>query len=152
PGLDRAVWTKGSFSWSWPWYIAAVVAAYGTGYWPHLLASPQPPAGFIALSLLALTTFACVVMLVERSPELLVLPVGLAAWAIGEWHPRPSLAVMMIASCLLCALVFPAQFAGRVRKPLERWLPATFLHRLFAIGGLSLLVIVIIINNGLVAS
>lgn len=115
------------FTWSWPWYIVALLAAVLTGSWPGLAVS-QPAAGFIGYSLLAFTAAALVIMLVERVPELLLFPAGLAAWAIWQWRPPLDLVALMISYSLICLLTFAAQFTWRIVSPASRWLPATALH------------------------
>jgi hypothetical protein len=136
------------FTWSWPWYGTALLAALLLGSWSSLPLK-QPGVGFIELSLLAFTILALLIMLVERTPELLVFSVGLAAWAIGQSH----LAVwqLMVAYSLLCVLTFASQFTWQVIPPATNWLPATRLHRVLTLGGQACVVLAIIAQGGLSA-
>src|SRR5712692_4855666 len=78
------------FTWSWPWYGTTLLAAVLIGNWTSLPVN-QPVPGFIAYSLLAFTAITLLIMLVERVPEMLVFPAGLAAWAIWQWQPPLSI-------------------------------------------------------------
>src|SRR6266702_2209381 len=109
----------------------------------------QPGVGFIELSLLAFTALALLIMLVERTPELLVFPVGLAAWAIGLSHGE--FWQLMVAYSLLCVLTFASQFTWQVIPSTTNWLPATRLHRVLALGGQACVVLAIIAQGGLSA-
>ena len=137
------------FTWSWPWYGTALVAALLLGSWSSLPLE-QPGVGFIELSLLAFTVLALLIMLVERTPELLVFPVGLAAWAVGLSHGE--VWQLMVAYSLLCVLTFASQFTWQVISPAAtNWLPATWLHRVLALGGQACVVLAIIAQGGLSA-
>jgi hypothetical protein len=136
------------FTWSWPWYGTALVAALLLGSW-RSLPLEQPGVGFIELSLLAFTALALLIMLVERTPELLVFPVGLAAWAIGL--SQGEVWQLMGAYSLLCVLTFASQFTWQVIPPATNWLPATWLHRVLALGGQACVVLSIIAQGGLSA-
>ncbi|MFL5626371.1 MAG: hypothetical protein ACJ788_12335, partial [Ktedonobacteraceae bacterium] len=137
-------------TWSWPWYLTSLMAMLLTIVEQNMSGLSNAP-WFMTYSLLAFTTLAIIVMLVERIPELLLLPVGLAVWTIWQWQPQPGLARLMVAYSLLCVLIFAAQFVWKVLPPSTRWLPPPFLHRVLAIGGQTLLVLVIIVNDGLSA-
>ena len=136
------------FTWSWPWYGTALVAVLLLGSW-RSLPLEQPGVGFIELSLLAFTALALLIMLVERTPELLVFPVGLAAWAIGLSHGE--FWQLMVAYSLLCVLTFASQFTWQVIPPATNWLPATRLHRVLALGGQACVVLAMIAQGGLSA-
>jgi hypothetical protein len=138
------------FTWSWPWYVTALCAALLSGAWTALSAH-QPIQGFIGFSLLAFTVTALVLMLIERVPELLVFPAGLAAWTIWLWEPPLNLTSLMIAFSLLCALIFVSQFIWRVVPAMSGWLPATTPHILLGLGGQVLTVLGIIGQGGLSA-
>jgi hypothetical protein len=139
--------TARSFTWSWPWYVTGLVAAIFTGAWASLSIN-QPFTGFIGYSLLAFTVLALVIMLVERTPELLVFPAGLAAWTIWLWRPPLDLVPLMIVYSLLCVLIFASQFIWRLVPPATRGLPATRLHEILGVGGQVLVVLVIIGQGG----
>lgn len=138
------------FAWNWPWYLTALFTAILIGVWPALPAL-QPGTGFIGYSLLALTVLALLVMLVERVPEALVFPFGLAIWVIQRWQPSLPLTSLMIAYSLLCVLTFATQLLWRRVPPTTRWIPAPTLHTVLSLGGLSLVVLAIITQNGLSA-
>jgi len=136
------------FTWNWPWYLVVLVAAVETGNWTLL---DQSLAGFIPYSLLVFTAIALLIMLVERQPEMLVFPVGLAVWAIWLWHPPLNIAPLMIVYTLLCVLVFATRFIWKIVPPAKHWLPASSLHEILGLGGQALIVLVIIGQGGLSA-
>ncbi len=135
-------------TWSWPWYVTALVAAILMGFWTSL-SSEQPVTGFIGYSMLAFTIIAIVIMLVERIPEFLVFPAGLAAWTIWLWEKPPlDLVPLMIAYSILCLLVFATQFIWRIIPPTSRWLPAALPHIILGLGGQTIVVLSIIGQGG----
>jgi hypothetical protein len=134
--------------WALPLSIVAVLAAVMTGY----TGTTQNYQQALPWVLLGYTGLALIIMLVERAPEMLVFPVGLAAWTIAEWQPPLQIAPLMIAYSLLCALIFASQFIWRVIPPTRRWLSASALHVILGIGGQSIVVIYIIERGGLFAS
>ncbi|HXZ04904.1 MAG TPA: hypothetical protein VEH81_08725, partial [Ktedonobacteraceae bacterium] len=139
------------FTWSWPWYVTAIVAAVLIGFWADLPLE-QPEVGFISYSMLAFTGIALVVMLLERIPELLVFPAGLAAWTIWLWEKPPlDLVPLMMAYSLLCLVIFAMQFAWRIIPPSASWLPAEVPHVVLGLGGQAVVVLVIILLGGLSA-
>ncbi len=138
------------FTWSWPWYLVAGLSALLTGA-RTALPVEQAPGGFIAYWLLAFTAIALCIMLVERFPELLVFPVGLAAWTIWLWYPSLDVASLMMAYSGLCVLVFATQFIWRVLPPVNHLLPIGSLHDVLGLGGQSLVVLAIALQGGLFA-
>jgi hypothetical protein len=116
------------------------------------MSSSSNVPGFMPYSLLAFIALAIVVMLIERIPELLLVPTGLAAWAIWQWQPHPSLAVLLAVYSILSVVIFAMQFVWKILPPLTHWLPARFLHRFLALGGQVLLLLLIMLNNGLSAN
>ena len=137
------------FTWSWPWYVTALVAVVSIGLWNSLLFK-QPVAGFIGYSMLGFTIIALVIMFVERVPELLVFPAGLAAWTIWLWEKPPlDLVPLMIAYSLLCLVVFATQFTWRIIPPNSRWLPSAIPHAMLGLGGQTIVVLSIIGQGGL---
>jgi hypothetical protein len=139
------------FIWSWPWYVTALVAAVLIGFWTSLPLA-QPTTGFIGYSMLAFTAIALVIMLVERIPELVVFPAGLAAGTIWLWKTPPlDLVPLMITYSLLCLVIFAMQFTWRIIPPASRWLPAAMPHVILGLGGQVLVVLVIIGQGGLSA-
>src|SRR6266487_2431894 len=138
-----------SFTWSWPWYVTASVAAVLIGFWTSLPLA-QPITGSIGYSMLAFTAIALAIMLVERIPELLVFPAGLAAGTIWLWEKPPlDLVPLMIAYSILCLLIFATQFIWRIVPPASRWLSAPVPHVILGLGGQVLVVLVIIGQGGL---
>ena len=135
------------FAWSWPWYLTFLLAALLTGT-RTALPVEQASASFIAYSLLGYSVAALLIMLLERQPELLVFPVGLAAWTIWIWSPPLSLAPQMIMYTLLCALVFATQFVWRVVRPTQSRLAPTSLHEWLGLGGQAIVVLAILAQNG----
>jgi len=90
-----------------------------------------------------------VMMLVERAPELLIVPVALAAWIIPqtEW----TFWQQMVAYTLLSVLTFTSQFVWRCVPSATRLLPSTRLHTVLGLGGQVLVVLAIIGQGGLSA-
>jgi hypothetical protein len=149
--LTKSIQPLQQFTWSWPWYMTALVAAVLIGFWTSLPLA-QPTTGFIGYSMLAFTAIALVIMLVERIPELVVFPAGLAAGTIWLWEKPPlDLVPLMIAYSLLCLLVFATQFIWRIIPPASRWLPAALPHVILGLGGQVAVVLVIIGQGGLFA-
>ena len=137
------------FTWSWPWYVTALVAAISIGLWSSL-SLRQPVDGFIGFSMLGFTIIALVIMFVERMPALLVFPAGLAAWTIWLWEEPPlDLVPLMIAYSLLCLVVFATQFTWRIVPPISSWLPSAIPHAILGLGGQTIVVLSIIGQNGL---
>jgi hypothetical protein len=89
------------------------------------------------------------VMLFERRPEALVVPVGLAAWSIGLTHWV--LWQLMAAYSLLCVLTFASQFIWKYVPATTNWLPIMLLPRVLGLAGQALVVLVIISLGGLSA-
>ncbi len=140
------------FTWSWPWYVTAVVAAVSICLWTSLPLK-QPVIGFIGYSMLAFTLIAIVIMLVERMPELLVFPAGLAAGTIWLWEEPPlDLVPLMIAYSLLCLVVFSSQFVWRIIPPASRWVPPAIPHAILGLGGQTIVVLSIIDQGGLTSN
>jgi hypothetical protein len=99
--------------------------------------------------LLAFTVVAAVVMLVEQTPELILIPTALAVWTIWLWQPPLALVPLMVAYSLLCILIFASQFAWLLLPPMPGRLSATTLCSRLALGGQLLVVLVIISQGGL---
>ena len=140
------------FTWSWPWYLTALFAAVSIGMWTSLFLT-QPVTGFIGYSMLAFTLIAIVIMIVERFPELLVFPAGLAAATIWLWEKPPlDLVPLMIAYSLLCLVVFASQFTWKIIPPASRWVPPAVPHALLGLGGQTIVVLSIISQGGLTSN
>jgi hypothetical protein len=147
--LTKSIQPLQQFTWSWPWYMTALVAAVLTAFWTSLPLA-QPATGFIGYSMLAFTAIALMILLVERIPELVVFPAGLAAGTIWLWEKPPlDLVPLMIAYSLLCLVIFAMQFTWRIIPPASGWLPAAMPHVILGLGGQVLVVLVIISQGGL---
>jgi hypothetical protein len=138
------------FTWSWPWYLLVLLAAILTGS-RAALPVEQAPGGFVGYCLLAFSAIALCIMLVERLPELLVFPVGLAAWTIWLWYPSLDIAPLMMAYSGLCVLVFVSQIIWKGIHPVKYLLPVGSLHNLLGLGGQSIVVLAIALLGGLFA-
>jgi hypothetical protein len=140
------------FTWSWSWYVTAVIAAVAIGLWTSLPLK-QPVTGFIGYSMLGFTIIAIVIMCVERLPELLVFPAGLAAGTIWLWQEPPlDLVPLMIAYSLLCLVVFASQYIWKIIPPASRWVSPAIPHVILALGGQIIVVLIIIGQGGLTSN
>ena len=136
------------FTWSGPAYLLVGLSAVLTGA-RAALPVEQAPGIFTASCLLAFTLIALGVMLVERLPELLVFPAGLAAWTIWLWYPPLDTASLMIAYSGLCVLIFALQLIWKALPPAEHLLPVGSLHTLLGLGGQVMVVLAIALQGGL---
>ncbi|MGZ3626469.1 MAG: hypothetical protein ACXVDN_02225 [Ktedonobacteraceae bacterium] len=140
------------FTWSWPWYLTALVAVVSIWMWTSLFLT-QPISGFIGYSMLAFTIIAIVIMIVERFPELLVFPAGLAVATIWLWEKPPlDFVPLMIAYSLLCLVVFASQFTWKIILPASRWVHPAVPHALLGLGGQTIVVLSIISQGGLTSN
>ena len=140
-----------AFVWSWPWYLISLMAMIWTVAWQQAFGA-ESQASLVAYSLLVYAAITFCIMLVERVPETLVLPVIFASLAILLWHPHLDITATMIAFTILCVLTFVSQFVWMVITPLTRSIPTSHLHNVAGIGGQFLVVLVIIGNGGLFTS
>lgn len=131
-----------------PLYVTALLAALLTGVF---FSSPieNPFYGVLPAVLLLYALVAFVIMLVERRPELLVMPVGFTAWAIGQGLSHADVALLMMVYSVLCVLTFATQFVWKIVPPVSRKMPAALLHEVMGIGGQLLIVLLIMANGGL---
>ncbi len=134
--------------WASPSAIVAILGAVMTGYTGMM----QNHQSIVPWVLLAYAGLAMLIMLVERVPEMLVFPAALAAWSIAVWQPPLQLALLMIAYCVLCALIFASQYIWRAFPPATGWIPASVLHSILSIGGQVAVLLYIIAKGGLYAS
>lgn len=125
---------------NWPWYVAFVVAVFVLGSWPSAPGHVFTP-GMIAPEMLAFTVLAAVVMLIERVPEFLIFPAGMAAWTISLWVPVSQPTLSILAYTLLCVLLFATQVVWRYLPAATHWLPETSLHNGLALGGLCVVLL-----------
>jgi hypothetical protein len=131
-----------------PGYGTALLAAILTGCWPTLTVN-QPGAAFIPYSLLAFTVVATVVMFVEQTPELMLIPTAFLAWTIWLWQPPLAPVASMVAYSLLCILIFASQFTWLLVPPMSGRLSPTKLCNGLALGGQLCVVLAIIGQGGL---
>ena len=84
PTLNAVVSVSGydlvKFSWSWPWYVTALVAAIVTGFWSSL-PLVQPVPGFIEYGLLGFAVLFYIIGVVEDFAPCLWLAPALATWS-----------------------------------------------------------------------
>jgi hypothetical protein len=140
-----------TFAWSWPWYLTSLVAMFWTIAW-QMVYGTGSQSGLLAYSLLVFAVLTVFIMLIERVPEMLVLPVLFLALTILLWQPPLDITAAMIAYTLLCVLIYASQFVWKVITPLTRAVPASILHNVASIGGQLLVVLIIIGDGGLFAS
>src|SRR6266849_3729517 len=96
--------------------------------------------GYQGLDLLAL-----LIMLVERTPEVLIFPAGLAALAISRL--QGNISNSLLAYSLLCVLIFASRFLWHGVTPRQRWVSPAWFPALLGLGG-QLLVIFAAIGGG----
>lgn len=139
---------QAKFSWSWPWYLTSLVAILLAVGWNSVTSAFLPGSiTFGMLGIFMLLTLA--IMLIERAPELLIIPFTVAVWTLSQiqlvlWQ-------QMIAYSLLFVLVFASRFIWN-RVPAEtRVLPPKLLHEVLGLGGQVLIVLTIILRGGLLA-
>ena len=133
------------FTWSWPWYAVTLLAALLIGFWPQ--ENPAQPL-IIAYCMFGFTAIALVILLVERIPELLIFPAGFAALTIWLWYPWMGVTSLMVAYTILCVVIFATQCIWQALPHTKGWLAATTLHEVLSIGGQTLVVLVILAQNG----
>ena len=93
-----------AFTWSWPWYCASLFAIVVTVAWNTLMGGVQVASVTVYGSLFTFILLVCVVMLVERRRELLILPIALVLW--GTVQAQWELWQQMGALSILFFLVF----------------------------------------------
>jgi hypothetical protein len=130
-----------------PFYVTSLIAAALTGIYGALAGIDHPFPGAVPIAMSIYTLVAFAVMLYERRPEILVISVGLAAWAIALTHW--ALWQMMIAYSILCMLTFTSQFIWKLIPPLSNRRSEVLLPRILGLGGQALLVLCIIVLGGL---
>lgn len=119
-----------------PLYGIALAAALLTGGEGVLV---PPATSYVPLALLVDAVVAFIIARLEGLPAAIVLPAGLAAWAIAlsgwaTWQ-------LTLAYSLLCVIIFVTQYAWNTLQPAERRRLAELLSRGLAIGGQALVVI-----------
>ena len=139
------------FMWRWPWYLIAGLAAIGMGLHDNfvpLASSTLASSGLLIFALLAL-----LIMLIERTPEALIVPAGLAALAIWRLQAslQASISISLLASSLLCVLIFASRFLWNGVTAKQRLVSPAWFPVLLALGG-QLAVIGIAIAGGSLTS
>jgi hypothetical protein len=132
---------------SWPWYLIALEAIGVILVCSELAVLP---ASDLLAVLCGLTILAVVVMLMKRTPELLILVAILAVRAV--WCTPWLFWQRMVALSVLCLLIFAAQFIWRVLIPGSSRVAAARLSIGLALGGQALVVLVILLTGGLSAT
>jgi hypothetical protein len=135
---------QAKFAWNWSWYLISLMAIAVAVGWSY------SAEGFLLLGMFgALIVLTLVIMLIERAPELLIVPVALATWIISqtEW----TFWQQMVVYNLLSVLIFASQFMWRFVPSATRLLPSTRLHTVLGLGGQVLVVLAIIRQGGLSA-
>ena len=132
-----------------PWGYACYVCAAGVGIVTliQVFTAPTFNAQLAVALLLFLTLLTCIVMLVERQPELLALAVALAVWAIlcapvsYEWH--------VLFASLVFVLTFAQRYLWRRLYGYNRSFDPDMLSSLLALLGQCIVLVVVLIHDGL---
>lgn len=136
--LEKALRAK--FRWSWSWCIVVLVALLTLIVWGHAVRALLP-SNLLMSALYLLIGFTLLLTLLERVPEMLLVPIALTAWAIAQLHFWPQ----MIGYSLLCICVFAAQFIWRVLKPELRIVSPARLYQGLSIIDQVLVVLTIVL-------
>lgn len=131
-------------------YVTALAAALLTVVYGALFAGNH--ALYLA-SLIAFALLAIGIMLVERFPQMLLLPYALAVWTIWQWIPWPmlphqELGWLLLSYSLLNALVFAGQFAWNRLLPAERLPLAKTWHCVLALVAQAVVVLALLAIGG----
>jgi hypothetical protein len=136
-----------NFAWSWAWYLISLTAILVTVSWNHSVGTRLLPETIEYGCLFAFIALTTLIMLVERAPELLVLPAALIAWTLSLTHWE--LWQLMVAYSLLCVLIFAARFIWNLVPSVTGLLSPTKLHDILGLGGQIIVVLAIIGQGGL---
>ncbi|GAC1694701.1 MAG: hypothetical protein PVS3B1_33410 [Ktedonobacteraceae bacterium] len=134
--------------WSWPFYTVSLGAVAMLLLWSRSGVVVIPREAMLT-ALYELVIVSLAVMLVKRIPELLILVAILAGSLIAS---TPSFWQQMVASNLLCILIFAAQFTWRLLTPTFRLVAPASLSTVLGIGGQVLVVLIILLRGGLFAA
>jgi hypothetical protein len=140
---------RARFRWNWSWYLVTLVALVTLVVWSHSI-DALLPANLLSGVLILLIGFTLFLTLLERAPEMLLIPVSLTIWTIALM-PWP-LWQQMVAFTLLCVLVFAAQFLWHIVRPEVFILSSKRLYQGLSISGLVLIILAIIGQGGLFAA
>ncbi len=147
PGASTFKHIQENFAWSWAWYLISLTAILVTVSWTHAVGTRLLPATIEYSCLFAFIILAMLVMLVERAPELLILPAALVAWTLSL--PHWELWQVMVAYSLLCVLIFATRFVWKLVPAATGLLSPTRLHDILGLGGQLIVVLAIIAHGGL---
>src|SRR5205823_4358456 len=111
------------FTWGWPWYLAALVAAVVVGMWPYVVV---PQAGFAEYSLFAFAALFYVIGIVEEQVPMVWLGSVFATWSLVDAAIRNdfnrlfvvTLVYTMLGVVMSCVKFFPGIFDTRRGKTL----------------------------------
>ncbi len=129
------------FAWNWSWYLTSLLAIAVTAIWGYAVGASLP--GVLCLFIL----FSLVIMLLERMPEVLPVPVALSAWTLSLLHWE--IWQQMIGYTLLCVLIFCSQFVWQQLPSSTHLVAPKKLHQVLGLGGQVVVVLVIIGLGGL---
>jgi hypothetical protein len=130
-------------NWALPFYTTALFAALATYIASTPQSSNEPLHGAIASMMVLYALIAFAVLVFEKQPRWIGLPMGLAAWSIGLWLSWYTASAMMAYSAL-CAIVFITQFVWNIRLPVSRRKHASVPHVILGLGGQAFVVLMII--------
>jgi hypothetical protein len=142
--FNRGIQTK--FAWNWSWYLSSLVAIVTTASWGYGLRDHVPFLAILGVFML----LSLIIMLVERVPEIMVVPVALAAWSISLVHWE--IWQQMVGYTLLCIIIFGSQFVWKKLPLASLIISPTTLHQLSGLGGQICVVLAISGQDGLSAS
>ncbi|HEY4035774.1 MAG TPA: hypothetical protein VGL94_17595 [Ktedonobacteraceae bacterium] len=134
------------YAWSWSWYLTSLAAIGVVTGWNTDVSSVLSNNVWFAM-LGAFIVLWLAIMLVERTPEFLLVVTVLAAWTIAQtswpmWQ-------VMGAYSLLCICLFALQLVWRALLPKVYILSPALLHCLVTLGGLVLVILDIVSQGGL---
>jgi hypothetical protein len=145
PAIWRGI-APNTLTWNWSWYGSALSAALLVGTWNNLgyiqQVEPRIALGF----LLAFAVLAFAIMLLVRMPALLLVPMGLLAFAPNILHL--SFWQMMLAFSAGCVLLYASRLVWRVIAPFTGLEGQVWLHAFLALGGQVVIVISLALNGG----
>lgn len=131
-----------AFTWSWPWYCTSLFAIVLTVGWNTLMGGVQVAGATVYGSLFAFILLVCVVMLVERRRELLILPIALVLW--GTVQAQWELWQQMGALSILFFLVFVMSYLLSAQGSSLR-----IFYTLLSFAGQVAILLIIIAQGGL---
>ncbi len=137
--------TRSHFTWSWPWYALSYSAIIVTLYWDENVGS-LVVHGTLGYTILAsFIILACIEMMLEHTPEMIIVPALLATWLISvlPWM----LWQQMLGYSALCVAVFGAQYIWEFLPVNVSLIAPKHLYAWLSIGG-QIVVIASIVEMG----